>query len=117
MDYFTEALVGERGAIKTKARIVLRPRVGATHGLTQIGIWGAILSEFGTLVKKENEGFNEMWECDIIIIPKKKYSAHKKNDKRGKPSYSFKGYRADQMLCGGYEHPEAWGEKYFDSSS
>ena len=117
-DDFTEFMMGEPGAIRVTASIVLRP-IRKENGITGTAIWGQILSRSGHLVRPENEGYNEMWDCEIIIIPKRKYSAWRKGDKKRKnPKYTFQGWRADQMLTfpGVYDGEKHWGEKYFDSS-
>lgn len=110
-DVLTEMLVGQEGAIRMPAKLVLRP--GHTEdGLTQIGLWGAAASAWGSLVLPENLRHNEMWEVEIILLPRRKYTS-KLPEARGDITHAFAGKRADQMLCGGYERPEMWGPCYF----
>lgn len=47
----------------------------------------------------------EMWECEIIIIPIRKY----------RQGDGYKGHRIDQLLTGPYYDPDQWGEKYFEN--
>lgn len=108
-DVLTEMEHGE-GAIRMPAKLVLKPD-GAPNddGLMTIGLWGAAASGFGQLVLQENEDKWEMWECEIIIIPRRKYSGT-----RNDGSTAFAGKRADQMLVGNYHLPECWGPKYYE---
>ena len=46
-----------------------------------------------------------MWDCDLIIVPRKKY----------RKGLGANHGRADQVLCGGQiGNPEMWGEEIFD---
>ena len=96
------------GAVRMPAKLVLRPS-GKDDGFTQIGLWGSAMSHVGSLVLPENEDRWEMWECEIIIIPRRKYSGRLPNGKT-----AFGGMRADQMLCGGFGIREYWGPCYYD---
>ena len=117
-------LVGEPGAVRCIGKFYISPRSQNIDGMQLVMIGGAVVSPSGgNLVSPENAKYAEMWECEIIIIPKRKYSSFKK----GEPANSsvggrrfglgipFNGYRIDQILAGNYGDPEAWGEKYFDS--
>lgn len=106
-DTLTEMLVGEEGAIRMPAKLVLRP-FPEYDGLTQIGLWGSGASSFGWLGLKENREKLEMWAGEIILIPMRKYSGTRPDG-----STAFGGMRADQMLCQGFERPEMWGPEYW----
>jgi len=62
---------------------------------------------YGVAVNTPNivngDGKLQMWDCEIIIIPKKKYRN------------GFDGKRADQILCSQtLGSPECWEEEIFD---
>lgn len=126
-DIMAEMLVGEIGAVRCIGKLYISPRRQEIDGMQVVMIGGAVVSpEGGVLVLPENAEYAEMWECEIIIIPKRKYSSF---DKRGKGPEAiaggrrfggdvpFNGYRIDQVLTGNYGDPQAWGRKYFDSTT
>lgn len=125
-DTITEMLVGERGAVWCIGKLYISPRRQEIDGMQLVMIGGAVVSpEGGNLVLPENAEYSEMWECEIIIIPKRKYSSF---DKKGKGPEAkvggrrfggdipFNGYRIDQVLCGNYGDPQAWGREYFEQA-
>lgn len=134
MDEMAEMLTGEKGAVRCIGKFYISPRMGTIEGMPLVMVAGAVVSPCGgKLVLPENAKYAEMWECEIIIIPKRKYSSL---DEGGKPpsgrkggkrfsqdtdpecfGIPFNGYRIDQVLCGNYGDPEAWGRKYFDSKT
>lgn len=111
IDEITEMTYGE-GAIRVAGRIVLMPK-GTVRGDSKalhVTLIGGGLITTGPLVRKESGQHSEMWECEFIIIPKKKYSPH---DKDGKEVYQFAGHGLSGMLTDGFAEPENWGEEYF----
>ena len=111
-DLLTEMMFGE-GAIKVAGKIVLLPKGITKRGSKKLHrtlIGGMLITPAGLLVKKESNDMHEMWECEFIIIPKKKYAPH---DKDGKPVYQFAGYTLDGILTDGFADPENWGDEYF----
>ncbi len=83
------------GIYQGPATIVLTNKGDKKYPRVLIG--GIVLGDF-----IGNERGWQMWECDIIIIPKKKF---RKNKEPGG------GARIDQLLTGGYEHRENWKEE------
>jgi len=117
-DALTEMLVAHKGAIRMPAKLVLRP--GATEDIgRQIGLWGAAICppELCPLIDPRSEGHNEMWECEIIILPRRKYTSKLTVEKNGCTGHAFSGLRADQMLVRAYHRPECWGPCYWESAS
>jgi len=103
-DTLTEYAYGV-GAIRLHdCRIVMRdggtvdvPGVGP---ISKMGMFGVAI-DVPNMVNGD-EAF-QMWDCDVIIIPRKKY-------RKG-----FKGMRADQVLTSGaLGVPESWEELIFD---
>lgn len=118
-DVLSEMLMGEKGAVRCVGKLYISPRSQEIEGMQLVVIGGAVVSpEGGNLVLPENAKYAEMWECEIIIIPKRKYSSFGKKTKGGKRfggNIPFNGYRIDQVLCGNYGDPEAWGREYFQA--
>ncbi len=119
-DIMTEMLTGEPGAVRCIGKFVLSPRWHEIDGLPLVMMIGTLVSLEGKkLVAQENEKFHEMWECEVIIIPKRKYGSLRDNnqfcDGDGECRRVFNGYRADQILCADFGNPKIWGPKYFDS--
>ena len=56
-----------------------------------------------------------MWECEIIILPIRKYTSKFSLKKNGCSGHAFHGLRADQMLVGPYHDPDCWGPCYFET--
>jgi hypothetical protein len=92
------------GAIRCPAKLVVNGECGKVKSNVRItGIWGAIASP----AKQHPVATDlEMWECDLVIVPKRKYSS-----KGG----SMRGLDSDQMLLGGYEDPANWGSVIFEA--
>lgn len=102
-------MLGSPECVMMPAKIVLTDRA-RDKDMTQICIFGAAVSLFGSLLLPVNSGMYEMWECEILIRPRRKYSGRKTGEK----TYCYAGRRFDQILVDGYERPEMWGDKYFD---
>ena len=116
-DIWTEELVGERGAIRCVGKFVLSPR-GKQNGDTLFMMIGSMFSLSGEpILEEENRLWHEMWACELIIIPKRKYSSRrtKKQQKEYKGERIFAGLRADQILCHDFGNPKMWGLEYFES--
>jgi hypothetical protein len=111
MDYITEMLTGEPGSIRVPAKIVLMTSHDCEYG-KRYGIWGVVISQ-EQLVHPDSEQWHEMWECELIIIPKRKYKSHKEGEKQNSPTYYFRGMMPNQMLTSGFGDPELWGDQYF----
>ncbi len=103
-DPLTESMFGE-GAIRIpECRIVVK-RGGKGYladnvtTVNKLGIYGVgIHSED---ITNDDEKL-QMWDCEIIIIPRKKYRD------------GFNGKRADQILCSGVMgEPDLWKEEIF----
>jgi hypothetical protein len=110
-DYFTEMLTGEKGSVRGIGKFIISPRNNEIDGLPLIMVAGAaVFPEGKTLVLPENKEYSEMWECEIIIIPRRKYSGKI----GGRKLHAFSGSRIDQILCSNYGSPEAWGKKYYE---
>ena len=117
MDVMAEMLTGEKGAIRCIGKFYISPRGNEIDGMPLVMIAGAAVSPCGgKLVSPENEGHAEMWECEIIIIPKRKYSGKLESRRVGGAAYAYEGWRVDQVLCAQYGNPEQWGRKYFDTN-
>ncbi len=118
-DVMAEMLVGEEGAIRCIGKFYIMPSSGEIEEMPKILVAGVVVSpEGGKLVSKENEGYAEMWEAEIIIIPKRKYSGTL-TEKRGnrfkdETYHPYSGYRIDQVLVSDFGNPEVWGPEYFE---
>jgi len=89
-DWLAEQMHGE-GAISLVGKVVLRP----TSNNNQI-IAGAFIPK---IVEED-----EMWECQIILVPLRKY--------KGLSKY-LRGHRIDQILTGGFEKRSFWKKLYW----
>lgn len=120
VDVMSEMLTGEKGAVRCIGKFYISPRMSEIEEMPLVMVVGAVVSpEGGKLVLPENEGHAEMWECEIIIIPKRKYSGmydNRKDQRFGSGKWAYEGCRVDQVLCDRYGDPDCWGKKYFDSS-
>lgn len=117
-DVMTEMLVGEPEAVRCIGKFYISPRRQEVEGMPLVMIAGSAVSPCGgTLVSPENEGHAEMWECEIIIIPKRKYSGkyiEKSRRSFGLSQWAYEGYRVDQVLVDNFGDPACWGPKYYD---
>ncbi len=114
-DLITEMAYGE-GAIRVGGKIVLLPKGTVnvdSRELYRTLIGGMLITPTEPLVREESGGLHEMWECEFIIIPKKKYGPH---DKDGKRVYQFAGYDLGGILTNGFAEPENWGDEYFKAA-
>ena len=118
-DVLAEMMTGKKGASRCIGKFYIMPTSNEIKNMPLTMIAGAVvLPEGGKLVSKENEEYCEMWECEIIIIPKRKYSS-----KIGKPEekvdgafgHVYCGYRVDQVLGSDFGNPNNWGREYFES--
>lgn len=116
-DIMSEMFIGEKGAIRCIGKFYISPRMNEINGMPLIMIAGTIVSPCGgKLVLPENEKHAEMWECEMILIPKRKYSGmydNRKEQRFGSSKWAYEGYRVDQVLVGGYGDPKMWGREYF----
>ncbi len=115
-DEITEMLVGKLGAVRCLGKVVLTPQSKTVENLPLTMIAGAVVSPCGPLVLPENAKYAEMWECEIIIIPKRKYSG-KINKSSGITGHAFCGWRIDKILADRYGNPDCWGPEYFESAN
>lgn len=119
-DEMAEMLTGEPGTVRCIGKFYISPRMGVVENMPLVMVAGAVVSPCGgKLVLPENEGHAEMWECEILIMPRRKYSGTLKDVKDmrfGSSRYVYEGYRVDQVLCGRYGDPTVWGPKYFDAA-
>ena len=103
-DPLTEYAYGVGAVRLHDCRIVMRdggtidvPGIGE---ITKTGLFGVAINT-PNMVNGDKDW--QMWDCDMIIIPRKKY-------RKG-----FRGMRADQVLTHGQlGDPEAWEELIFD---
>ncbi len=115
VDYLSEMMTGEKGSVRGIGKFVISPRKQEIDGMPLIMVAGsAVFPIGGDLVLPENKGRGEMWECEIIIIPKRKYSGEIKRN--GLTYYAYEGRRIDQILCSEYGRPESWGREYYEHS-
>lgn len=117
-DYLTEMLTGEKGAVRCIGKFIISPRNQKIEEMPLHLIAGSAVCPTGLMVLPENAKYNEMWECEIILIPKRKYSGLIKGIKGNSGDnvfdHAFSGCRIDQILCSNFGSPESWGKKYFD---
>lgn len=99
-DVLTEWQYGD-GAIKLAGKFLMLRREKKSI------ILGGVLESLHSLdPKKLNDGV-EMWETEIILIPRKKY-AHNNTEA------CFASLTPDQMLASGWGNPENWDKTIFD---
>ena len=114
-DVLSEMLTGQQGAVRVHGRIVITPtskQLSESQKIASI-VGTVVCPPNDILVHPDNAMYREMWECEILIIPIRKYSAHKKDGKKLSPLTC---HTASQLLTGGFANPENWGDKYFDST-
>jgi len=102
-DKLAENGYGEGAIRRTSARLVVRggaERYDSGTGSQVVcnGMWGSIVGP-NDITGGDPEF--QMWDCEVIIIPKRKY-------RKG-----FRGYRADQVLCANFADPNSWEEQIF----
>ena len=110
-DPLTESMYGE-GAIRLNdCRIVMKDGGSVYTGeqgepedeekwMNRMGMYG-VAANVPNMVN--GDGKLQMWDCDIIVIPRKKYRD------------GFNGMRADQVLCSGsLANPDCWAEEIFN---
>ncbi len=101
-DWITKSMHGD-DAVHTVGKLVM---MGGNRNDPKVQKIGGMTCVFGLLVPDlvPTTDAHEMWECDVIIIPRRKY--------RG---WIEPGARVDQMLTGNFGDPELWDEKFFES--
>lgn len=114
-DFLAEMLCGE-GAVRVIGKVVLMPQTdrvdaGSYSDVAKTAVFGAVVSP-NHLIIEENLGCHEMWEGELILLPKRKYSSC---DGNGNIVTKFRGYRIDQILCDTFGDAESWGRKYWES--
>lgn len=107
-DILTEMLVGKEGAIKVVGKIV------ACNQKDRTLIAGLVFPKINAPIPKKREDEilvdsleYEMWEGEIIFIPRAKYRGRVKNTEQ------FTGLRIDQVLTSSWGNPNYWLEKIF----
>jgi hypothetical protein len=109
-DPVTELITGREGSISVCGKIVITPCTKKICGHPTSSIAGHIVHP-QLLVSEESKDLRELWECELIIIPRIKFSAIGED---GKPNH-FAGYTTDGiMTTAGFDSPDYWGRKYFD---
>lgn len=109
-NYLAKELHGDH-AIHAAGKIVLwgAHRYHTPESVKELGgatgIGGVIIPD---LIPDTN--LHEMWECEIIIIPRRKYKSRPIGDGLG-----YSGHRIDQILTSNFGDPKRWGEKYYDN--
>lgn len=107
MDILTEQMYGE-GAIKTIGKVVFW-ETSQNHEDEKVGkltaFCGAVFYPPGKIVGEKNPGQHEMWEGEIVFIPKRKWGNFKKM------SGPFSGMRPDQILTSNWSAGEKWSKK------
>lgn len=120
MDTIAEMLVGQIGAVRAIGKFVIAPR-GTKHleeKMPKIMFAGSMFvpdDDNKALILPGTKGWCEMWECELIIMPRRKYSGYRNEE--AEERRVFKGKRIDQILTGGFDRPEVWGDKYFEINS
>lgn len=112
-DPLTESMYG-KGAIRlTDCRLIFRDGGSVYAGeqgepedekkwVNRMGVFGVAV-DVPNIVNGDKEF--QMWDCEVIVIPRKKYRKGLGNNKG----------RADQVLCGGaIGITDAWEELIFD---
>ena len=100
-DLITEQMFGE-GAIRLEeVRMVVsgrHPEQIKGQKINKMLLMGCALTPLDILGDDDS---NQMWECEVIIIPRKKF-------RKG-----FMGHRADQILADNFASEERWEEEIF----
>ncbi|MHA1469706.1 MAG: hypothetical protein ACTSSP_03995, partial [Candidatus Asgardarchaeia archaeon] len=82
-DDYAEQISGRKGAVTCIGKFYMSPRGGEIGGMPLVLMAGAVVSpKGGKLVLPENEMFSEMWECEVIIMPIRKYSSFDEKPKK-----------------------------------
>lgn len=97
-DVLAEMMTAVEGSVRCSARVYLTGGRTIDSGQYKTIIGGVLITDTPI-----NQHEQEMWECDIILIPKKKH----------KGPGVFHGHRIDQVLTFGYEDPEKWDGCFF----
>ena len=100
-DYIVKEMFGEH-AISAIGKLVM---MGAHRATGDANEYGGATAIAGVIIPDlvPDTGQHEMWECEIIIIPRRKY--------RG---FDVPNCRLDQLLASNYGNPERWAEKVFE---
>jgi hypothetical protein len=115
-DPLTEMIVGKEGAIRLVGKFYIMPTATTHAGGKAVLMAGVVVLPPGeSIVLPENEQYSEMWETEIILIPKRKYSSFPKGKKPKDFFPPFAGWRVDQVLAGKFGDPKSWEREYFES--
>ena len=106
-DPLAEMITGEPGSVRAYGKIVVRPsgEVDIAGKLAKTAIWGVVFSPDPWGAPGSKDDF-EMWECEIIITPKRRFSSS-----RDGHVVPIAHSRADQMLTGNFADPDEWGDE------
>lgn len=113
-DILTEIEHG-KGAIKLPAKFIIEKgwniEINGVN-LKKIMVLGVVMSKEDIIEPrkktKELQDDSEMWEGEVIFIPKRKFKENKED--------GWIGLRADQKLCSGWGDSKNWKHKIFDKS-
>jgi hypothetical protein len=109
-DQLTEQMYGEGAIHLVDCRMVMRdggtdyinPNKPNEMAIKKMGIFGVAVNVPNMV---NGDGEFQMWDCEVIIIPRKKY----------RKGLGANHGRADQVLCGGQiGNPDGWAEEIFD---
>lgn len=113
-DKVTEMEFGE-GAIRTVGKFLIQEASTSGENPVYPGrrmtlVCGIVVEPLLSKEKHNNADYKfeeeEMWEGEIILIPKRKYIDNKVENRRG--------LRIDQKLLGSWGQSECWKKKIFD---
>lgn len=98
-DVLTEMQYG-KGAIRTIGKILLYPMNKSEEGFDMTKIAGAVVDNLISDVPKKKYCKSEMWECELIIIPIRKFINNKER--------AWDGLDIDQQLASAWGSRESW---------
>lgn len=98
-DVLTEMQYG-KGAIKTCGKILLYHGGKSPEGFDMTRIFGVVADDLMSKVPKKKYCKGEMWECELIIIPIKKFTNNKEEQ--------FSILSLDQQLASAWGNKESW---------
>ena len=115
IDALAEMMTGEKGAVRVAGKLYIMPTATTIAGGKGILVAGVVVIPPGeSLVLPENEKFSEMWETEIILIPKRKYSSFPKGRVPKDFIPPFNGWKVGQVLAGRFGDPKSWEREYFE---
>lgn len=98
-DVLTEMQYG-KGAIKTCGKILLYPGGKSPDGFDMTRIFGAVADDLMSNTTKKKHCKGEMWECELIIIPIRKFINNKEEQ--------WDVLSLDQQLSSAWGNRESW---------